>query len=145
MRVYIITSGDYEDYHIDEVFLDRAKAEEWVRRAHKVDYGFVAYEIEDYDVAEDVEGTVPQLNCRAYLPNVESGHLFYRPPDNQEAVTQVWERRAEPVARVHMRGDVYGYEISVEGCDFERVRETFNQKLAEAESALREIALHLAH
>ena len=30
MKVYIVTSGDYDDYHIDEVFSTKEKAEEYI-------------------------------------------------------------------------------------------------------------------
>ena len=50
MKVYIITSGEYSDYGIDKVFLDKAKAEEYVRlNSRKYDEPT----IEEYETSDE--------------------------------------------------------------------------------------------
>lgn len=48
-KVYIVTSGDYSDYHIDAVFSTRKKAKEYVD-AHGSDYCVEEYPVDDTPV-----------------------------------------------------------------------------------------------
>lgn len=48
-KIYIVTSGDYSDYTIDEVFSTKEKAEEYVQQ-HGTNY-----RIEDYDIDKEVK------------------------------------------------------------------------------------------
>ena len=47
MKVYIVTSGEYSDYHIDRVFSTEAKAREFVEHMGN------QYDIEEYDLDEE--------------------------------------------------------------------------------------------
>ena len=49
MIVYIVTAGEYSDYHIEHVFLDRKKAEQYVALQHRdcERYGYDTYNIEE--------------------------------------------------------------------------------------------------
>lgn len=49
MKVYIVTSGDYDDYQIDEVFSTKEKAEEYI------EYFGDDYRIEEYNLDNPVE------------------------------------------------------------------------------------------
>ena len=49
MKVYIVTSGDYDDYHIDEVFSTKEKAEEYI------EYFGDKYSIEEYSLDKPIE------------------------------------------------------------------------------------------
>lgn len=49
MKVYIVTSGDYDDYNIDEVFSTKEKAEEYI------EYFGDDYRIEEYNLDNPVE------------------------------------------------------------------------------------------
>ena len=54
MKVYIVTSGEYSDYHIDEVFSIKKQAEIYCT-CHDLDYANVEeYEILENPYAEDV-------------------------------------------------------------------------------------------
>lgn len=46
MKVYVITSGDYSDYHICAVTLDKEKAEKY---AEHIDTGYQDVNVEEYD------------------------------------------------------------------------------------------------
>lgn len=48
MKVYVVTSGEYSDYTIEKIFLDKEKAKEF---AKWVPY---ANDIEEYETADDV-------------------------------------------------------------------------------------------
>ncbi|MEE1085015.1 MAG: hypothetical protein UH850_14910 [Paludibacteraceae bacterium] len=47
MKIYIVTCGSYSDYHIEKVFTDRKKAEEYQK------WCLDANEIEEYDTEDD--------------------------------------------------------------------------------------------
>ena len=47
MKIYIVTCGEYSDYHIDKVFTDRAKAEEYRKWCYE------ANDVEEYDTEDD--------------------------------------------------------------------------------------------
>ena len=51
-KVYIVTSGDYSDYHIAAVFSTREKAEEYVD-AHGSDYRVEEYPVDDAEVKKN--------------------------------------------------------------------------------------------
>ena len=54
MKVYVVTCGEYSDYHIVAVFTDREKAEEFIKvRNDKISrWGDDAYNIEIYTANE---------------------------------------------------------------------------------------------
>ena len=61
MKVYAVTSGCYSDYHIDEVFLTKEKAELYI--ATRTENGLNTYDddyyIEEFDTYDDnIEGKV---------------------------------------------------------------------------------------
>ena len=48
MKIYVVTAGIYSDYHIEKVFTDRKKAEEyklWLRDSN---------DVEEYDTSDDI-------------------------------------------------------------------------------------------
>ena len=49
MKVYIVTSGDYDDYRIAEVFSTKEKAEEYI------EYFGDDYRIEEYNLDNPIE------------------------------------------------------------------------------------------
>lgn len=50
-KVYLVSSGEYSDYHIDSVFLSREKAELYVKYHQGSGWG-EDYRIEDYDLGD---------------------------------------------------------------------------------------------
>ena len=48
MKVYIVTEGEYSDYHIEEVFSTREKAESYIALHNTSSYGY--YQIEEYEI-----------------------------------------------------------------------------------------------
>lgn len=58
MKIYVITEGDYSDYHIIGVTLDRKKAETYCRVSQNNNY---APDVEEYetDLFDSIEGRKP--------------------------------------------------------------------------------------
>lgn len=59
MKVYLVTSGEYSDYHVDQVFLDEDKAKHWV--AAQVDNAEGLY-CDEYYINE-VETADESVDC----------------------------------------------------------------------------------
>lgn len=59
MKVYLVTSGDYSDYHVDQVFLDEEKAKHWV--AAQVDNAGDRY-CDEYCI-DEVETADESVDC----------------------------------------------------------------------------------
>lgn len=75
MKVYVITSGCYSDYHINRVFIDRDKAELYCAMVNK-DFNHEAVEIEEYETSDDdIEGKLDK-------------HYMFRITDGQEEPTE---------------------------------------------------------
>lgn len=68
MKVYIVTSGEYSDYGIDAVFLDRKKAEAYARYHTE---GWGEPRVEAYDASDDL---IP-ANPSGYLTFVATGRV----------------------------------------------------------------------
>lgn len=64
-KIYIVTSGEYSDYHICAVFSTREKAEEYVQ-IHGTDYG-----IEEYDLDEEIKREVKLWRVAVAIKNNE--------------------------------------------------------------------------
>lgn len=65
MKVFIVTSGDYSDYHIDRVFSAREKAREFV------DHMGGCYEIEEYSLDEETPRGVFGYRVSLYKDHTE--------------------------------------------------------------------------
>lgn len=53
MKIYIVTSGEYSDYHIERVFLDKEKAETFSKKATTDHYG-ENYVVEEFDTDDEM-------------------------------------------------------------------------------------------
>lgn len=69
-KIYIVTSGDYSDYRIDEVFSTKEKAEEYVQQ-HGTDY-----RIEDYDIDKEVKKETKIWCVKMRFDNFEVSECF---------------------------------------------------------------------
>ena len=59
MKVYVVTAGEYSDYHIEKVFLDKKKAESYAL-INSGPFSWQDCEIEEYDTYDD-EYVIPQV------------------------------------------------------------------------------------
>lgn len=64
-KVYIVTQGEYSDYHIVTVFMDRHDAEVYCAMQNRGNIDYWGYSISEYNVGKVV-----------YPPDVEIGYLF---------------------------------------------------------------------
>lgn len=74
MKIYIVTSGEYSDYHIVGVFLMENEAEEFAHKANG--------EVETY-VVDELAGAIKRKNYRYSLPEGKgwSFDVFARPDE----------------------------------------------------------------
>lgn len=63
MRIYIVTGGEYSDYRIVKVFLDKSAAKSFVSRA--ADHYFYGYRVEEYDTEDEAD--INLLPYKVYL------------------------------------------------------------------------------
>ena len=75
-KIYIVTSGEYSDYHIDAVFSTKEKAKAYIQQKG------TEYDIEEYELDEEVEKKTQLWSIEF---GVESGELC-------EAITTSYNR-----------------------------------------------------
>lgn len=66
-KAYIVTSGEYSDYHICAVFLDKSTAEEYVKRFNSSEGCYDAAGISEWDILSEVPHVVVVYN-KAWRP-----------------------------------------------------------------------------
>lgn len=54
-KVYIVTSGEYSDYHIDACFSTKQKAQEFIENAEKIEKFWDVPRIEEWDLDGDID------------------------------------------------------------------------------------------
>lgn len=75
-KVYLVTSGEYSDYHVDAVFSTKEKAEEYI------DVKGTDYSIEEYDVDIAIERKTVMYNVIfSELGEQEVKICYYGKPD----------------------------------------------------------------
>ena len=120
MIVYIVTAGEYSDYHIERVFLDRKKAEQYVALQNR---NFEWYDYDNWNIEEEEtfdDNLVGETKVR-YL------YTFYYENDKVERYS---EPRIVGFNEKEVRKASYGWvaNFTLEEKDDERA-----QKIAEDE------------
>lgn len=77
MKVYIVTSGEYSDYQIEKVFLDKAKAEEYSKKATTDHYG-ESYDVEEFDTDDNMDMSRMPYQVKFYNGEWDIRHEPYR-------------------------------------------------------------------
>ena len=72
MKVYIVTSGSYSDYHIDEVFTDREQAYLYCAARNTAESGY--YEVEEYGEGEFARSLRCLILCDTVCINSRKNH-----------------------------------------------------------------------
>ncbi len=121
-KVYIITSGEYSDYRINAVFLDKENAELYIERANGGEDRWQECGIEEWDVDEEVPffGTVYSEHAEIF-PD-QDAHFWasgswYEPIDKSGIEVRISEGRN----RIF---------ISVKGLDEQRVKKVLSERVA---------------
>ena len=87
MKVYIVTSGDYHDYNIDEVFSTKEKAEEYI------EYFGDDYRIEEYNLDNPVEHKENIWKVDFKLDGYELNKCVVNNYDKVDSVWLCWSRK----------------------------------------------------
>lgn len=97
MKIYVVTQGEYSDYHIIGVFLDKAKAD--ALAAHNKSH-YDTMTVEEYDTADTPWEQMTKaggLPFHVYI-DIESGtvrsvelktHMLFEPTDNIRTTEQL--------------------------------------------------------
>lgn len=95
MKIYVVTQGEYSDYHIVTTFLDEKVANEFVKKMSSKINGYSnEYIIEEYEVLKDID---------EYKPNTEYLNISYRSDtkemsyDNRLSRYEDWEEERRTI------------------------------------------------
>lgn len=75
-EIYIVTSGSYSDYGIDEVFTNKEKAEDYVRLKNNDSSMWGGYRVETYLVDEVSFNTTKIIEVKASKTKFEDDYSF---------------------------------------------------------------------
>jgi len=132
MKVYIITSGEYSDYCIDAVTLDKEEAEKMVNV-------FPEERIEEYDTDDFPKILIndPCWNCEYNLPtrNIIDGKIIHNESieiyrENYWYVSTLKEIN-KVINKTKIDGSPYGFQIYIQAKDKEHAEKIFYDKIAE--------------
>ena len=99
-KVYIVTSGEYSDYHIDAVFTTREKAEQFCAVHNTCERYSNFYNIEEYDVDES-DCTKAEVVYAFHVdpslkPSVEEVYVIdARNIEKFEEKVKIWQRSGD--------------------------------------------------
>lgn len=100
-KVYIVTSGEYSDYHIDACFSTKQKAQEFIENAEKIEKFWAVPRIEEWDL----DGSVDIVNV------VKTFFTFTSPLSKTNHNEKVVSRVDKSVrCEVYESIDFYGYD-----------------------------------
>ena len=131
MKVYVITSGEYSDYKIDAVTLDKEEAERMVNI-------FSQERIEEYDTDDfpKILTNDPYWNCEYNLATRSmSGEIIYN-----ESIEIYQERYYYPydleelnkvINKTNIDGSVYGFRMYIQAKDRDHAAKIFYDKVTE--------------
>lgn len=82
-KVYLVWSGEYSDRHVNEVFADKEKAEEYARIRNEREYldSREEYMVEEWDLVKDT-------NYSDLMPENYILHIIYNPVINKITQTE---------------------------------------------------------
>lgn len=131
MKVYIITSGEYSDYKIDAVTLDKEEAERMVNV-------FPQERIEEYDTDDFpmILTNDPYWNCEYSLPTRNmSGEIIYNESIEiyQEDYYYVYDLKElnKVINETKIDGSLCGFRMYIQAKDREHAAKIFYDKVAE--------------
>lgn len=118
-KIYIVTEGEYSDYHICAVFSTREKAEEYVQ-SHGTDYG-----IEEYDLDEDVERGVKLWYVAIAIKNneiIETCPTEYRVEEMTDTCRIKVNWHGEPIMYFYVQSETMDRAIKIASERFAAVK-----------------------
>lgn len=133
MKVYIITSGEYSDYSIDAVTLDKDQAEKMVNV-------FPEERIEEYDT-DDFPKLItndPCWICEYNLPtrNIMDGKIINNESIEIHQEDDFWhaydfKELNKVINKIRINGSIYGFRMYIQAKDKEHAKKIFYDKVAE--------------
>ena len=105
-KVYIVTSGEYSDYHIDACFSTKQKAQEYIKNAEKTEKFWNEPSIEEWDLDGSVD-----------IVDVVNIFFTFTSPLSEKKHSEEVESRVDKSLRCKVYE--FGDKISFYGSDFE--------------------------
>lgn len=104
-KLYIVTEGEYSDYHIEACFSTKQKAQEYIKNSKEVEESWYYPEIEEWD-----------LDGQSDIVNVINIFFTFTSPLSKNEHTEEIENRVDKSIRsqVYKYGnkiDFYGYDL----------------------------------
>ena len=132
MKIYVITSGEYSDYKIDAVTLDKEDAERMVNV-------FPQEQIEEYDTDDfpKILTNDPYWNCVYYLPtrSIMSGEIIHN--ESIEIYQEDYyygsdlKELNKVINKTKIDGSPYGFRMYIQAKDRDHAAKIFYDKVVE--------------
>lgn len=106
-KAYIVTEGDYSDYHIEACFTAREKAEEYIKNAKELERCWDDFDIEEWNLDES-----------AQIVNVINVYFTFTSPFSKREYEEKIETRIDK--SIECKAYEYG-KTELYGCDLERL------------------------
>ena len=105
-KIYVVTEGDYSDYHIEACFSTKKKAQEYIKNSKKVNESYYYPRIEEWE-----------LDSNSDIVDVISLFFTFTSPLSKRTHEEKIETRIDQ----DVRSQVYNYrdKIDLYGCDLE--------------------------
>lgn len=133
--VYLVTSGEYSDYCVDAVYLDKEQAELHVERGNATEK-YADYALEEWELSDKAPEIYPHFSHSAYVH--KDGHLTYEHVDGGGRLasepTELTVGFNEEYYRRWGTEPWHSTPLNVYGPDEESVEKAFADKLAEIRS-----------
>jgi hypothetical protein len=141
MTVYLITSGEYSDYHVDWVTLDKAVADAIAATDS-------SYEVGERELLTEVPKHAEVLSITCELDRMgviyESEQKYLRWEADQKPVETVWDKDHD-IGQFNSGNRRSERSIYVTGTDHERVRKVVSDRRAKALAELGEFTERREH
>lgn len=110
-KIYVVTEGEYSDYHIEACFSTKKKAQEYIKNSKKVNGSYYYPDIEEYE-----------LDSNSDIVDVIYLTFTFTSPLSKKTHEEKIETRIDQ----EVRSQVYNYcnKIDLYGCDLEILRIT---------------------
>jgi hypothetical protein len=133
MKVYIVTEGEYSDYHIEEVFSEREQAEKYVALHNKRydKYHIAAYEVDKVHI----EGEVEMVHMYQALYQRKEGKWQYSTElidfiTSKETAESIKDEEISYFVEDFHRGSM-DYSVFLKETDYDKALKIFQDHLAE--------------
>lgn len=103
-KVYIVTDGEYSDYHIESCFSTKKKAQEYIKNSKKVNGSIYYPDIEEWEL--DSNSDIVDV---IYLTFTFTSPLSKR--NHEEKITTRIDKRVR--SQVYNYIDLYGYDLEI--------------------------------